>query len=367
MGSTEETVFLTGGTGVLGRRLVLRLARRGHVVQMLVRRNSRRQAREWLGSFRREDAASAGRILLMTGNLTEEGILDAGGRKRFLEDATSVIHCAAATMPGQDRDLAWRTNVEGTTRILDLAREHGGLRTVLYLSDLAVAGDHRGAFTEGDLLQNQRFSSVYGETKLLAERRVRAAMDGLPIRVVRPASLVGEQVGGAIERRTGVYPLLAFLVRLAALPGPLAVLPVAPFGACARVHVLPVDWVADRCVELWSAPGLDGGTFQLSDPDALSVREFLNLAAERLGLSPPLVNIPRRPSLALWRSPVGRGLRALLEGLGGLSEQQLQAVGSCAVPDLSRSEAFFRPQGIEVPHLPDYLDAILEYVGTHDV
>ena len=367
MAASNETVFLTGGTGVLGRRLAVLLAGAGHVVHLLVRPGSRRRAREWLSDLRIVDPGAAGRILLLSGDLTEDGILDQSARTRVLEDAGSIIHCAAATAPVGDHSLAWATNVEGTGRMLALAEEHEQLRTFLYVSDLAVAGDHRGTFGEGDLLCNQRFSGTYAQSKLLAERRVRASSSRLPVRVVRLGSLVGQARGEGQLDGSALYAVLDGLIRLGRLPQGLRRLPLAPLGSCARVDLLPADWAAQAVHHLWRTEDLEGMTFQLADPDAPSVGEFLSFCCRHLGVRGPYLEIPRRPWTALCEAGHGAGLNGLFEDWFGLSEERLSRSIRCSRPDTSASDRALRSGGLTVPHFSDYLGGVLEYLSSNPV
>jgi len=177
-------VLLTGGTGRLGRPLALHFARDGHELSLLVRKESRRGAREWLADLRTREAAAAGRIRLITGDLARPEILEPRDRESLLKGVGVVLHAGAAVGPRVDRAMAWSHNVRGTAHLLDLAAEMTELVRFVHVSDaVAVAGDHVGPFGESDLLRGQRAANPYGESKLLAERRVRAS--DLPWTVVR--------------------------------------------------------------------------------------------------------------------------------------------------------------------------------------
>jgi nucleoside-diphosphate-sugar epimerase len=157
-------------------------------LSLLVRKDSRRGAREWLADLRLGEPDVARRIRLLTGDLTRPEILDPRDRSSLLDGIEIVVHAAAVTGPKVDRAWAWSHNVRGTTHLLNLAGDLTGLRRFVHLSDaLAVAGDHRGPFSESDLLRGQRFSTPYGETKLVAERRVRGS--SLPWTILRPGAV----------------------------------------------------------------------------------------------------------------------------------------------------------------------------------
>jgi nucleoside-diphosphate-sugar epimerase len=336
-------------------------------VQLVVRRGSRRVARRWLSSFRGDYPDAAGRILLINGDLDSGDLIEATVRSRVLEDTTSVIHCAAVTRLDADHQLAWRTNVGGTGRLLALAGEMQQLRTFVHISDLAVAGDHRGAFAEADLLRNQRFSGVYAQTKLVAERRVREASSSLPVRIVRPAGFVGPLDQGSAEGVASLQSLLAPLVQLSRLPAGLGMLPFVPLGTCARVQVLPLDWVAEAVLTLWQQPGLDGQTFQVHDPDAPTLRAFLDACCDRLGMPSLAVDIPRNLWGALAHNPLGDLVISRLPLPSSLRADAISRVVRCSVPDGTGAERVLRAAELKPPHLPDYLGALLEYTEASAV
>lgn len=176
--------FLTGGTGRLGRPLALHLARDGHDLSLLVRKESRRGAREWLAELRTAEPAVAGRMRMVTGDLSREEIVDARDRSALLESTEVVLHAGAAVGANLDRAWAWAHNVRGTTHLMALAEQMARLRRFVHISTTEVAGEHVGPFSESALLVGQRHRGEYGESKMVAERRVRAS--DLPWTILRP-------------------------------------------------------------------------------------------------------------------------------------------------------------------------------------
>ncbi len=117
---SPRTVLVTGASGLLGWPLCLELARRGHTVLMMVRRNRRRNVRERVDAI---SPRSLGRRLkILVGDLNEDGLFDTRTRNRA-NKADTVIHCAGLTDPAVDRTLAYRTHVEGTAALLAFAAD----------------------------------------------------------------------------------------------------------------------------------------------------------------------------------------------------------------------------------------------------
>jgi nucleoside-diphosphate-sugar epimerase len=260
-----------------------------------------------------------------------------------------------------ERRVAFDTNVGGSKAILDLAEALPKLERLLYVSAAAVAGDHRGRFSESMLLAGQRYRSRYAETKMLAERKVQAASASLPITIVRPSHIVGCSDTGEVERVDGFYHLLLFLLKFSTLPAPLRFLPVAPGGHKSRIDVVPVDFVVDAVLHLLTLPEAEGSTVHLTDPFALTVREFLDLAAERLGFRGPVLDIPGRPLGRIFRSGPMSGVRAILDQAMNLPPELLAGLARPAVFDTSEAERLLRPAGLSPPPLAEYFDHLVDY------
>ena len=357
--SSPRTVLVTGAAGVLGWPLSLALARRGDAVLMMVRRNRRRNVRERVDAFAALEPDVAGRLRILVGELAEEGILEARARKRVLEQADTIIHCAALSDPAADRALAYRTHVDGTVALLALARELVGLRRFVHVSCTSVAGQHRGLWTEDMLLEGQAFASPAAESRLVAERRVRTS--GQPFTIARPSQLVAPDLASP----NGLTHLLRLLLRVAGLPAPLRRVPLAPLGRCARVDAVPVAWVVDSLLALMDSPQAEGGTFHLNDPHAPTVDEFLQRVCPALGIAPPRADLPRRAASALWSGPWASPLRALADQALNLPPETIAQLATCARVDPTRAERILRPMGLRAPRFDTWIDDAVEYARVH--
>lgn len=352
-------MLVTGAAGFLGWPLCLELARRGESVLMMVRRNRRRNARERVDALRAEQPEVAGHLRLLVGELLEPGVLDARDRERALATADTFVHCAALTDPAVDRSLAYRTHVDGTVALLALAREAKALRRFVHVSCTSVAGRHRGLWTEDMLLEGQGFAAPSPESKLVAERRVRAS--GLPFTILRPSQLVGPRLGSP----NGVTHLLRLLLRVAGLPRPLRRLPLLPFGETARVDAVPLDWVVAASLALLDSEEAAGGTFHLNDPHAPTLRAFLDRVCPRLDIAPPRLDLPGRLAGPLWRGPWMAGARSLADQALNLPPETMAALVTHASVDPTRAERILRPLGLRAPRFDDWIDDAVEYARAH--
>jgi len=357
------TVFLTGGTGCLGTQLAEELARRGHPVFLLVRPKTRRSAEAWLANRRKEGQDATQNIVIFEGDVARPGVLlNPATAKRVQTEASIVIHAAAVTNLATDARSAWSTNVDGTRNMFDLARGMTSLSRFVHVSAAAVSGDAEGRFAEQELDRGQRFYNAYAESKHTAEADVRAAMAALPITVVRPTAIVGHSQTGALDRIDGVYYLILLMLRLARLPKPLRVLPVAPGGDFARIDLVPIDFVVQATLALAEHPEAIGGTYHLSDPRALTVRELARVFASELDIAGPWLGFRGRPLAMMLRG--GRSsatLRTLMDQLFNLPPELADGLAHRAVYDSSGARRLLAPLGIEAPHIAGYAGALLEF------
>ena len=216
-------ILLTGYPGFLGSALIERLlARHGPDTRIacLVQPAFMSLATERATALTARLGPAAGRLHLVPGDITREGLGLGTEATRLLGDVRDVFHLAAVYDLGVEREFAHRVNVEGTRHVLEFASALPGLRRLHYVSTCYVSGRLPGPFLEADLERGQAFGNAYEETKHRAEVAVRAAMArGLPATIYRPAIVVG--VPGVadpqkllnVAARIGVKDAKRFLVK----------------------------------------------------------------------------------------------------------------------------------------------------------
>jgi thioester reductase-like protein len=269
-------VLLTGATGFVGKEILDRFLDRGRRVFALVR-------------ARDDEAAAArlprhARLTPVAGDIERPGLGLAPRRADALaEDVTTVVHCAASVSFDLSLPDSRRVNVDGTRHMLELAERLPRLDRLSYVSTAYVAGEPRGLFREHELDVGQRFRNPYERSKFEAERMVRERANGLPLQVLRPSIVVGDSRTGRTTSFNVLYGPLKAIARGA--------IPAIPARRSSPVDIVPVDYVADRAVDL--AEGGPDGTFHLvAGRNATTVGRLLELASAQLGRKPPAVLPP---------------------------------------------------------------------------
>jgi nucleoside-diphosphate-sugar epimerase len=167
-------IFLTGGSGFVGRAFIAWAKQAGHAVVALARSEKSAELVRGLGA----EAA--------LGDLDDVPAMAAGMR-----GCDAVVHAAAATQEWGTYAQFFAANVTGTERVLQAARE-ASVRRVIHLSTEAVLLDGKPLVRVDETRPiPKRVIGNYPKTKALAEQRALAATD-LEVVVVRPRFIWGK-------------------------------------------------------------------------------------------------------------------------------------------------------------------------------
>ena len=173
-------VFLTGGTGFIGRHLVQALLQRGWEVITLVRR---------------PESLEAKAIAKLGAKLVQGDVTNLESMRSSMTDVDIVIHSAGVYEVGIDnhaKEQMTRINVGGTKNVLSLARELQ-IQHCVYVSSVAVFGSSgEGVKDETFVQPDITFLSHYEGTKhqahVIAQEYQR---QGMPLVIVCPNLVVG--------------------------------------------------------------------------------------------------------------------------------------------------------------------------------
>jgi len=186
-GSSSGKVFVTGGNGFIGSRVVRLLVTKGREVRCLLRPESRTDR---LSGLAYEKAIG--------------DVRDPDSLRRGMEGCDAVIHLASlSSWSDIESPLMPAVVIDGTANVLKAAAE--GMRRVVFVSSAAavngstmpVVHDEESACT----LPIERY--LYPRAKRAAEDLCRAAAkDGLPVTIVNPTEVYGPNDTGFITSGT---------------------------------------------------------------------------------------------------------------------------------------------------------------------
>lgn len=173
--TSQPTIFVTGGTGFLGRHLVPTLCRAGHSVRVLARQPD---AHPWLTRLPRVEVVPG-------------DVRDGDSVTRAVEGCSHVIHAAGLfRFWGEAREFE-QTNVGGTENVMRAARD-ARVRRVIHMSTAAVIG-HPEPGSVVDEQSPPHPADAYQRSKLAGEGIARRywLQHGLPVIIMRPGAFYG--------------------------------------------------------------------------------------------------------------------------------------------------------------------------------
>ena len=355
--------FVTGATGFIGRHLVPLLLARGGDVSVLVRPGSRHR----FAALRDRVDPQGQRLRAVVGDIGDAGLGVTEEERARLSGAT-VFHLAAIYDLTAGAEETERANIAGTRNTVEFANAIGAAR-LHHVSSIAVAGRHRGVFTEEMFAEGQELDHPYFATKYEAERIVRESAQ-VPWRVYRPGMVIGSSETGEADRIDGPY--YAFkLIQTLRSQFPQWMPFVGPEGG--PLNLVPVDFVARAMDHIAHLDGLDNRAFHLVDPAPLSLGDTLNTFCRAAHAPEFALRLDRRMAkmipgdtmkVAGSLPAVQRIRRQVLDRLG-IPETALAYMDYPATFDATGAQAALQGTAIRVPRLHDYAWKVWDHWERH--
>lgn len=169
-------IFLTGGTGFIGRYTIELLSKSNHQLKLLIRKTSKAS---FLNNLN---------VTTVEGDLTDRQSLLSG-----MEGCDSVINIAGHyTFWEPDKNIYAKINIEGTRNVMECSLE-SGIQKVVHISTAGVFGKPKeNPFTEESQFGPVQYSE-YFKTKFEGDRIAWNLYEkkGLPLVVIYPVCVIG--------------------------------------------------------------------------------------------------------------------------------------------------------------------------------
>ena len=359
------TYFVTGATGFIGRHLLTHLLARKGDVYCLVRKGSLQKFED----LRERLADDGKRLIAVPGDLAKPmlGIAPAQ-RKALTGKIKHFFHLAAIYDLAADAKSQVVANVEGTRHALELA-DATKAGCFHHTSSIAAAGLYPGVFREDMFAEAEDLDHPYFKTKHDSEGLVRTEYKRA-YRIYRPGVVIGNSKTGEIDKIDGPYYFFRTLKKLREMLPPW--MPTIGLEG-GRINLVPVDFVAAAMDHIAHKPGLDGGSFHLTDPAPRRIGEVLNIFA-RAGHAPQMTMrldarmfgfIPGSVKQALGSlPPVKRFTNVVLRDLG-IPADVLKLINYPTRFDTRESERALKGSKIAVPNIDDYAWRLWDYWERH--
>jgi dihydroflavonol-4-reductase len=183
-------ILVTGGTGLLGSRLLFDLTTRGEKVRAIKRNFSNLDAVRRVFSYYSDSPEE----LLYKIEWVDADILDIDSLIDSMHNVRQVYHTAAIVSydPGE-REKVIKNNVEGTRNIVNACLTNS-VEKLCHVSSVASLGlpDPDGFIRENSSWTPERSNSGYAESKYKSELEVwRGIEEGLKTVIVNPSIILG--------------------------------------------------------------------------------------------------------------------------------------------------------------------------------
>jgi len=181
-------IFVTGGTGLVGSHILLKLAKIGENFKALKRSKSSLGICKSVFSFYNSDS------LFDKIDWVEGDVNDIPSLTQGMQGCERLIHCAAiVSFYPSDADLLKKVNIEGTANVMNVALV-SGVKKVGFVSSIAALGRNStlGMVDEECQFKITKLDSNYALSKYYAEQEVwRASNEGLDVVIVNPSVILG--------------------------------------------------------------------------------------------------------------------------------------------------------------------------------
>ena len=279
---TLMSIFLTGGTGFIGRKVVDLLLEKKETLHLLVRKTSNTEGLD------KEN------IRLFVGGITDKNSITAA-----VQGCDKVIHSAAyAQNWAKSYSVYYKFNVEGLQNVAETSLAANVKKFVYVSTSVTFGPSFNEIVNENTPRKTDHFYTDYEKSKYEAEQEIQKFEDrGLPVITVNPARVYGP---GFLREANSVTKMIRMFLK-----GQF------PFllgdGSAIGNYVFVDDAVQGIVSALYNKES--GGKYILSGENC-SLKDFFSILSEISGRKPPGTRIP--PEIVLLFSRIQEVLARVL-------------------------------------------------------
>ncbi|WP_372654725.1 SDR family oxidoreductase [Halobacteriovorax sp.] len=282
-------LFITGATGFLGSELIPKLAGECEHLYLLVRKKSLSKAKFKFADYKN--------ISFIIGDLTNPDLIE-GQFDDLLEEVDTILHMGAYYDLEGSHKACFTQNIQGTLNLLFFASLCKNLKSLHYISTVAVSGNFKGEFLEDNFIHKEDFSNEYSKTKWEAERLVRTWKGEAKVRIYRPGIIIGNSKTGEFDKVDGPYYFWKTLSNFKAIAPLISKLPFLPMPIN-KSATLPIISIDNAARLIRNGIFLDNDfqlmTFHLVEHLCPNVFDLIGESLEEFSISADIKVINRHP------------------------------------------------------------------------
>lgn len=321
-----KTVFLTGGTGFIGKQLVEELAKEDVNILLLVRSKSKATR-----IFQERGILKESVMHFVEGDLTRVDLgLSPEDQERVLK--TDVIIHAGGPMDIQATSKeAASVFLNGAKYIGELAKsihQLKGLQQFIHVVGYMSPFDDQNSKIAIDVFEEGnnylKIKNPYERTKFLADLYIRqqASAVGYPLSVINPPTVVGSSQTGSTEQIAGLGLLVKSMRR--------GLMPVIPGGKDYRLPLISNDEFAKFIVQVFKLeqPAIQTYTLVEDKEHDQNVAGLLSMMSESMNMKAPSISVPMPLMKAIMKSGVSKLTNIPSDGLNFMTKRTFSNVSA---------------------------------------
>ncbi|MCL6795879.1 alpha/beta fold hydrolase [Bacillus altitudinis] len=314
-----KTVFLTGGTGFIGKQLVEELAKEDVNILLLVRSKSKATR-----IFQERGILKESVMHFVEGDLTKIDLgLSPEDKERVLK--TDVMIHAGGPMDIQATSKeAASVFLNGAKYIGELAKsihQLKGLQQLIHVVGYMSPFDDQNSKIAIDVFEEGndylKIKNPYERTKFLADLYIRqqASAVGYPLSVINPPTVVGSSQTGSTEQIAGLGLLVKSMRR--------GLMPVIPGGKDYRLPLISNDEFAKFIVQVFKLeqPAIQTYTLVEDKEHDQNVAGLLSIMSESMNMKAPSTSVPMPLMKAIMNSGVSKLTNIPSDGLNFMTKR----------------------------------------------
>ncbi|HCX49584.1 MAG TPA: nonribosomal peptide synthetase MxaA, partial [Bacillus sp. (in: Bacteria)] len=314
-----RTVFLTGGTGFIGKQLVKELAKEDVKILLLVRsKNKATRLFQERGILKKEV------MHFIEGDLTKIDLGLSAEDKELVLKTDVIIHAGGPMDIQSTSKEASSVFLNGAKHISEFAKnihQLKGLQQFIHVVGYMSPFDDKNSkiaidvFKEGN--NYLKIKNPYEKTKFLADLYIRqqASAVGYPLSVINPPTVVGSSKTGSTEQIAGLGLLVTSMRR--------GLMPVIPGGKGYRLPLISNDEFAKFIVQVFKLeqPAIQTYTLVEDKENDPNIAELLSVMSESMNMRAPKISVPMPLMKTIMNSGVSKITQIPADGLNFITNR----------------------------------------------